>query len=193
MLKAILFDLDDTLLDWSGFNQDWVNFEVGYLRRVFDYVCAEIHPLEALDTYVAEFRSRTREAWRAVRIEPWATPASVSLEKETAALRELDAALSAAIAKRGAVDAYGAVLASDFRVFDNTFAPALDPAALDLGHHGFDGSLNRRQPGLYLPAVISGPVIGDGESQPPCHQALARETGLTTCEPWAQSGQTDGS
>jgi len=67
MLRAILFDLDDTLLDWSGFSQNWVDFEVEYLRRVFDYVCAEIHPLEALDTYVTEFRSRTREAWRAGR------------------------------------------------------------------------------------------------------------------------------
>ncbi len=70
------------------------------------------------------------EAWRAVRIEPWTAPASVSIEKETATLREQDATLSAAIAKRGAAAAYGAVLAADFRVFDNTFAPALDKAAV---------------------------------------------------------------
>ena len=70
------------------------------------------------------------ETWRAIRIEPWTAPANVSMEKETATLREQDAALSAAIAKRGAADAYGAVLASDFRVFDNTFAPALDAAAI---------------------------------------------------------------
>jgi FMN phosphatase YigB (HAD superfamily) len=66
-LKAVLFDLDDTLLDWSGFKQEWATFEVGYLRRVFDYVCAEIHPLSDLDNYVIEFRNRTREAWRAGR------------------------------------------------------------------------------------------------------------------------------
>jgi FMN phosphatase YigB (HAD superfamily) len=67
MLKAILFDLDDTLLDWSGFNQDWSVFEQDYLRRVHDYVCTEIHPLGELDTYVVEFRNRTRDAWRAGR------------------------------------------------------------------------------------------------------------------------------
>ncbi len=66
-LKAILFDLDDTLLDWSGFKQDWATFEIDYLRRVFDYVCADIHRLSDLDTFVAEFRNRTREAWRAGR------------------------------------------------------------------------------------------------------------------------------
>jgi ketosteroid isomerase-like protein len=70
------------------------------------------------------------KTWRAIRIEPWSASANVSTEKETATLREQDAALSAAIAKRGAADAYGAVLASDFRVFDNTFAPALDAAAV---------------------------------------------------------------
>jgi ketosteroid isomerase-like protein len=69
------------------------------------------------------------EAWRAVRIEPWTAPGNVSIEKETTTLREQDAALTASIAKRGAADAYRDVLAPDFRVFDNTFAPALDTAA----------------------------------------------------------------
>jgi ketosteroid isomerase-like protein len=71
------------------------------------------------------------EAWRAIRIEPWAANASVvSSEKETATLREQDAALGEAIAKSGAAAAYGAVLAADFRVFDNTFAPAMDQTAV---------------------------------------------------------------
>jgi ketosteroid isomerase-like protein len=70
------------------------------------------------------------EAWRAIRIEPWKAPAHVSIEKESATLRQQDAALSDAIAKRGADEAYRAILAQDFRVFDNTFAPALDTAAV---------------------------------------------------------------
>jgi ketosteroid isomerase-like protein len=70
------------------------------------------------------------EAWRGIRIEPWTAAANVSIEKETATLREQDAALAAAIAKRGAAAAYGDVLAADFRVFDNTFAPAMDTAAM---------------------------------------------------------------
>lgn len=70
------------------------------------------------------------EAWRAVKIEPWTASANVSIEKETAALKEQDAALAETIAKRGAKAAYGDVLAADFRVFDNTFAPAMDKAAV---------------------------------------------------------------
>jgi ketosteroid isomerase-like protein len=70
------------------------------------------------------------EAWRPVRIESWTAPANVSIEKENATLREQDAVLSAAIGKRGAAEAYADVLASDFRVFDNTFAPAVDKAGV---------------------------------------------------------------
>jgi ketosteroid isomerase-like protein len=70
------------------------------------------------------------DAWRPVKIEPWSAPANVSIEKETATLRQEDAALTEAIAKRGAAGAYGDVLAADFRVFDNTFAPAMDQATV---------------------------------------------------------------
>jgi ketosteroid isomerase-like protein len=84
------------------------------------------------------------EAWRPVRIESWTAPANVSIEKETATLREQDAALSAAIAKRGADDAYRAVLAQDFRLFDNTFAPALDTTAVTAHLKIIDARADRR-------------------------------------------------
>lgn len=65
------------------------------------------------------------ESWRAIKIEPWTAAANVSIEKEIATLRSQDAALAAAIAKRGATAAYGDVLATDSRVFgahaDRTF------------------------------------------------------------------------
>jgi ketosteroid isomerase-like protein len=85
------------------------------------------------------------ESWRPIRIEPWtsAAPSIESIEKETATLREQDAALTAAIAKGGAADAYAAVLASDFRVFDNTFAPALDEAAVRAHLTSIDARANR--------------------------------------------------
>jgi FMN phosphatase YigB (HAD superfamily) len=56
MLKAILFDLDDTLLDWHGFNQDWPAFEDLYLRRVFDYISPTIVELTDFPAFVGAFR-----------------------------------------------------------------------------------------------------------------------------------------
>lgn len=67
MLKGVLFDLDDTLLDWSGFNSDWASMELEHLRGVFDYIAKEVHPLNDLDAYSAEFGNRMLAAWTAAR------------------------------------------------------------------------------------------------------------------------------
>lgn len=67
MLKAVLFDLDDTLLDWSTFEGDWAQMEQRHLQNVFDYIRQELHPLDDLDAYFAEFRSRTMDAWAEAR------------------------------------------------------------------------------------------------------------------------------
>lgn len=45
MLKAILFDLDDTLLDWSARAQSWDDFNHKHMHYVFDYVSKNIYPL----------------------------------------------------------------------------------------------------------------------------------------------------
>ena len=66
-LRGILFDLDDTLLDWSAFGGDWSALERAHLRGVFDYIRAEIHPLDDLDAYSAEFGSRMTAAWTTAR------------------------------------------------------------------------------------------------------------------------------
>ncbi len=67
MLKAVLFDLDDTLLDWSGFTTEWQEHERQYLRHVFDYVCREKFDLTDFGVFIAEFRNRTRDAWSSGR------------------------------------------------------------------------------------------------------------------------------
>jgi len=67
MLKAVLFDLDDTLLDWHGFVEEWPTFERLYLQRVYDYVSREHGALPDFEAFVKEFRERTRAAWDAGR------------------------------------------------------------------------------------------------------------------------------
>lgn len=67
VLKAVLFDLDDTLIDWSGFKSDWAGMERRHLQGVFDYISANIHPLSDFDAYAAEFRNRMTAAWTSAR------------------------------------------------------------------------------------------------------------------------------
>jgi putative hydrolase of the HAD superfamily len=67
MLKAVLFDLDDTLLDWSGFDHNWPALERRHLRGIFDYIGAEIQPIDNFDAYCAEFSTRMQDAWTSAR------------------------------------------------------------------------------------------------------------------------------
>lgn len=67
MLKAVLFDLDDTLLDWSGFKSDWVTLESNHLSGVVEFIRSQGYPLDDIQAYTAEFRNRTTAAWTAAR------------------------------------------------------------------------------------------------------------------------------
>lgn len=64
--------------------------------------------------------------WRPLRTEPWTAKAGVSIEEEARSLHQEDEALGRDCVARGALGAYSAVLAADFRLFDDGNAPAVD-------------------------------------------------------------------
>jgi putative hydrolase of the HAD superfamily len=63
MLKAILFDLDDTLIDWSTATLDWDERERSLMRGVYDYIHEEVHPLCDYNALLSVFREGMRSAW----------------------------------------------------------------------------------------------------------------------------------
>lgn len=68
MLKAVLFDLDDTLLDWSGPVPAWHEIETPHLRRVYDYVHSDMGPLDAsFEHFADEYSRRAYESWTEAR------------------------------------------------------------------------------------------------------------------------------
>ena len=67
MLKAVLFDIDDTLLDWSGFKSDWTTLEASHVIGVVNYIRAQGHDLGSTEAYTAEFRNRSQAAWTSAR------------------------------------------------------------------------------------------------------------------------------
>jgi putative hydrolase of the HAD superfamily len=72
-LKAVLFDLDDTLLDWAGRSIEWAEYERSFLRRVFEYAGSVGSPIQDFESFELDFRNRTRDAWdhgRATFIAP---------------------------------------------------------------------------------------------------------------------------
>jgi putative hydrolase of the HAD superfamily len=67
-IKAILFDLDDTLIDWSGFKGSWWELEPRHLRHVYQYIHTNVHALNvSSEVFVEEFSRRSRENWELAR------------------------------------------------------------------------------------------------------------------------------
>ncbi len=64
MLKAVIFDMDDTLLDWSKKSVEWHEHERDHLQHVFDYVLQQVMPLDGeFDIFVEAVRSHARHGW----------------------------------------------------------------------------------------------------------------------------------
>ncbi len=67
MLKAILFDLDDTLIDWSHFEHNWQKIEAVHLEKLYAHLCATIHSFSDQKSFTTAYTQRTRNAWSSAR------------------------------------------------------------------------------------------------------------------------------
>jgi putative hydrolase of the HAD superfamily len=67
-LKGLLFDFDDTLVDWSGVRLSWREIEAARLSRVTDYLYREsrIYSVNT-DRLLEAYLQKTREAWAEAR------------------------------------------------------------------------------------------------------------------------------
>ena len=68
MLKAVIFDLDDTLIDWSGVDDNHAGRQAARLSYVFDAIC-EHYPLDNREAFVSAFRARAQASWDNARRE----------------------------------------------------------------------------------------------------------------------------
>lgn len=66
MLKAVLFDLDQTLVDWDA-AEPWEDYQARRLQRVFDFVNGDLHPLPDVDAthLFTAFANGLGEEWTA--------------------------------------------------------------------------------------------------------------------------------
>ena len=72
-LKGVLFDLDDTLIDWSGVEVGWRELEARHLAQVLAFLNHK--PLNSqvnLGRLVDLYSQRTREAWAQARKDLYA-------------------------------------------------------------------------------------------------------------------------
>jgi putative hydrolase of the HAD superfamily len=65
-LKAVLFDMDDTLLDWSERSLEWAVYERAHLVSVLDYVKKNVHGISTpVDVFCEYVRRAARDSWMA--------------------------------------------------------------------------------------------------------------------------------
>jgi putative hydrolase of the HAD superfamily len=65
MLKAVLFDVDDTLIDWRRFSGDWRTIETPHLHKFYTYLVQQGYTLPALETFIDDYLHRVEAAWAA--------------------------------------------------------------------------------------------------------------------------------
>jgi FMN phosphatase YigB (HAD superfamily) len=63
-VTGVLFDLDDTLVDWSDFPGDWLALERIHIERMFEFLIDAGRPLHCtVDLFVNTYRERVSQAW----------------------------------------------------------------------------------------------------------------------------------
>lgn len=69
MLKAVLFDLDHTLIDWAQ-AVSWEEYQADRLARVWDYVHHHLHPLTETDAtaFFAIYADRLHATWQRANV-----------------------------------------------------------------------------------------------------------------------------
>ncbi len=67
-LKAVLFDFDDTLIDWSDVCRSWYEIEGPGLARVHAYIRGKANqPVPSVKFLIDVYQERTMQAWREAR------------------------------------------------------------------------------------------------------------------------------
>ena len=70
-IKAVLFDMDDTLIDWSGLQGDIATVESNHLGNVYRHLTELGHTLPPFSDFWAQFRETMIEAWTEAK-KSWA-------------------------------------------------------------------------------------------------------------------------
>lgn len=66
-LKAVLFDLDDTLIDWSQFDGDYYSVERPHFEGLHAHITGLGHSLPAVDVLLDTFREIAQARWESGR------------------------------------------------------------------------------------------------------------------------------
>lgn len=80
-IKAVLFDMDDTLIDWSGVQEDMATVETRHLQNVHRHLTSRGHALPAFDDFWGTFRRTLIHAWTEAK-KDWSGVSFITVMQE---------------------------------------------------------------------------------------------------------------
>lgn len=87
MLKAVIFDMDDTILDWRGQSQDWVDYNRIHVQYVAEFVQSVLGGQTVdIDAFSQATNDIMRDAWQRARMTLEAPHLGYILQDALAAL-----------------------------------------------------------------------------------------------------------
>jgi putative hydrolase of the HAD superfamily len=128
-IKGILFDMDNTLIDWGGFSDDWVSMERAHLQNVYNFLAEAGRPLDlSYNHFELAYRENVVDAWAGARTTLRA-PHMAKIMMAT--LKQLSIEEDATINSQTVLKAYAWDAAPGVDVF-----PDVAPALQQLMDHG---------------------------------------------------------
>jgi FMN phosphatase YigB (HAD superfamily) len=79
MLRAVLFDMDDTLLDWSAREGSWIDLTRRHLTPIHEHLQKEGHQVPDLGVMVEAYGEQSRRAWESITPPEWSCPRQIEL------------------------------------------------------------------------------------------------------------------
>ncbi len=89
MLRAIVFDMDDTLLDWSKHIPDWREVRRTHMRPVYEHLQVLGHSLPALEVVIDVYNEHNQRAWAAAAPPDWIAPRQIDVLRAMCVALEL--------------------------------------------------------------------------------------------------------
>lgn len=83
MLRAVIFDMDDTLLDWSGREGQWIDLTRRHLAPIHEHLQKEGHQVPDLNAMTEAYGEQNRRAWEAIMPPEWNCPRQIDLLRAT--------------------------------------------------------------------------------------------------------------
>ncbi|HEC21670.1 MAG TPA: HAD family hydrolase [Chloroflexi bacterium] len=88
MLRAVIFDMDDTLIDWSQREGGWPIQK--HLQPIYEYLLAAGYVLPPLDWVAGIYHQQAQAAWARAVPPDWDAPRQIDILRETLIALELD-------------------------------------------------------------------------------------------------------